>query len=65
MNDFWTSLALAAGLVLFIEGLLYAAAPTAMRRALLMIAKTPSESVRRMGLIAALLGLGLVWWLIG
>ncbi|MDJ0685026.1 MAG: DUF2065 domain-containing protein [Alphaproteobacteria bacterium] len=65
MDDLWTSLAVAAGLVLFIEGLLYAAAPEAMKRAMAQILQAPSQILRVGGLIAAVVGLAIIWLIRG
>lgn len=65
MGDFWTSLAVAAGLVLFVEGLLYAAAPDAMKRAMAQVLGAPSQALRIGGLIAAIVGLGIIWLIRG
>lgn len=56
MSDFLTALAL----VLVIEGLLYAAAPTAMRDIALRMTALPPSLLRRYGLVAAALGVALV-----
>lgn len=57
MNDFLAALAL----VLVIEGLLYAAAPEALRRALAVILTQPPGAIRLAGLTAAILGTLLLW----
>ncbi|WP_119679032.1 DUF2065 domain-containing protein [Indioceanicola profundi] len=59
MIDLLTALAL----VLVIEGLLYAAAPDGMRRMAAMAAETPSSTLRTAGLVAAIVGVALVWLL--
>ena len=64
MDGLWTSLALAAGLVLFFEGALYAAFPDAMKKAMRAVFETSSESLRTGGLIAACIGVGLIWAII-
>lgn len=51
----------ALGLVLVIEGVLYALAPEGMRSVLRAALDLPPETMRRFGLGAAMLGLGLVW----
>jgi uncharacterized protein YjeT (DUF2065 family) len=61
MLDFLTALAL----VLVIEGALYALFPGTMRRALVAALALPSAQVRVAGLVAACLGVGLVWILRG
>lgn len=57
MQDFVVAL----GLVLAIEGLLYAAAPAAMRRAIVNVLETPDSLLRIGGLAAAVVGVALVW----
>lgn len=57
MNDLWTAL----GLVLVIEGLLYAAFPEAMRRAVALVLSLPASQVRAVGLGTAAFGLVCVW----
>ncbi|NKE16496.1 DUF2065 domain-containing protein [Roseomonas oryzicola] len=49
--------------VLALEGLLYAVAPGAMRRALRSLAEAPEQRLRVGGLVAAMLGIGLAWLL--
>lgn len=51
----------AIGLVLVIEGLAYAAFPQAIRQMLRMVEDTSDTSLRRGGLVAALVGLVIVW----
>lgn len=51
----------AFGLVLVIEGLLYAAAPERMKRMAAAIQPVPPGALRIGGVAAALLGLGVVW----
>lgn len=57
MDDFLAALAL----VLVIEGLLYAAAPDALRRAMAVILTQPQGAMRVAGLIAAIVGVLLLW----
>jgi uncharacterized protein YjeT (DUF2065 family) len=56
-----TDLLAALGLVLAIEGCLFAAFPGAARQAMLSTAATPEASLRRIGLFSAVLGVILVW----
>jgi uncharacterized protein len=51
----------AIGLVLAVEGLLYAAFPGGMKRAMLQIMDMPLEKMRMAGLLAAILGVAIVW----
>ena len=55
-----TDLIAALGLALAVEGLLFAAFPDAVRRAMIDAANTPSERMRLVGLASALLGVVLV-----
>ena len=50
--------------VLAVEGLLYAIAPDAVRRALGRLAALPPEQLRLGGLVAAALGIGTAWLLV-
>lgn len=49
------------GLALVIEGVLYAAAPDAMRRAVAAVLSQPAGVVRGAGLALAALGVAVVW----
>jgi uncharacterized protein YjeT (DUF2065 family) len=51
----------AFALVLVIEGALYALFPDAMRRAIAVALAMPSDRVRTAGLVAACIGVVLVW----
>ena len=51
------------GVVLAIEGLLYALAPSAMRRAVASLAEQPEARLRVGGLAAAVIGVALAWFL--
>lgn len=59
LRDLWTALAL----VLVIEGALYALFPQPMKRALLSVIGQPESKLRVVGLAAACLGVGWVWFL--
>ncbi len=52
---------LALGLVLVVEGLVYALAPSLVEELLAMLKALPEETRRLMGLAALALGLALVW----
>lgn len=56
-----TDLLVAFGLVLVIEGLLYAAFPEQMRRMVVALLELPGATLRTGGLIAATAGLLIVW----
>jgi hypothetical protein len=51
----------ALGLALAIEGLVFAAFPEAVRRAMLDAAETPRERMRLVGIVSAALGVVIVW----
>lgn len=51
----------AIGLVLVIEGVLYAAFPTGMKRTVAQVLELPESTLRVVGLLAAVIGLALVW----
>jgi len=57
MEDFLVAL----GLVLALEGILYAAAPRTMKRLVAMLVTQPESAVRVSGLAAAILGVAIVW----
>jgi hypothetical protein len=59
MRDFATAIAL----ILVIEGILYALLPEAMKRLALRATAAPAPSLRVAGLVAACLGVVLVWTL--
>lgn len=61
MGEFWTALLTAFGLVLVIEGLLYAAAPEAMQRMMARLMQASPALLRQAGLIAVALGVLIVW----
>ena len=52
---------LAIGLVLIIEGLAYALAPSLIERMLQMMAETPEQARRIMGVLGVVIGLIFVW----
>ena len=54
-------LATAIALILVIEGILYALMPEAMKRLAVRTMSTPAQGLRVAGLIAACLGVVLVW----
>jgi uncharacterized protein YjeT (DUF2065 family) len=57
MTDFIAAL----GLVLVIEGLMFAAFPAASKRAMAMMFETPESQLRAVGVVSAILGLIVVW----
>ena len=59
MKDFTTALAL----VLVIEGVLYSLFPEGMKRMVAQLVMVPASALRLTGLIAAGLGVGVVWFI--
>ena len=57
MSDLFAAL----GLVLAIEGLLFASFPGAARRAAESLLSTPEPSLRVIGVVSAVIGVGIVW----
>ncbi|WP_181707305.1 DUF2065 domain-containing protein [Chthonobacter rhizosphaerae] len=57
MQDFLVAL----GLVAVIEGVLYAAAPAAMKRSIRQVLDLPDATVRIVGLSAMTIGVVVVW----
>jgi len=55
-------LIIAIGLLLFIEGILYALFPSKMKNMLKIIEKLPITQLRLTGLIFALIGFIIVWY---
>lgn len=56
-------LGVATGLLLIIEGLLYAIFPTAMKNMLNIMKDMPAQKLRSGGLIFALIGFIIVWYI--
>ena len=56
-----TDLLAALGLALAVEGLFFAAFPDGARRAMIAAAQTPSDRMRLIGLVSAILGVLIVW----
>ncbi|HEY7459209.1 MAG TPA: DUF2065 domain-containing protein [Xanthobacteraceae bacterium] len=61
MGDFVAAL----GLVLVIEGLAFAAFPAATRRAMAIMMETPDGSLRTTGVVAAIVGVIVIWFVRG
>jgi uncharacterized protein YjeT (DUF2065 family) len=55
-------LIIAIGLLLFIEGILYALFPSNMKNMLKVIEKLPVNQLRISGLLFALIGFAIVWF---
>jgi len=56
-----SELLVALGLALAIEGLLFAAFPDAVKRAMVEAAQTPSDRMRIVGIGSAVIGVVIVW----
>ena len=56
-------LIIAIGLLLFIEGMLYALFPSKMKNMLKIVEKLPVSKLRISGLLFALIGFVIVWYL--
>jgi hypothetical protein len=54
---------IALGLLLFIEGILYALFPSKMKNMLKSIEKIEATQLRTGGLIFALIGFGIIWYM--
>ncbi len=59
MKDLVTALAL----VLVIEGALYALFPTGMKRMMAEVMRVPDPVLRNAGLLAAVVGVAIVWFI--
>jgi uncharacterized protein YjeT (DUF2065 family) len=57
MTDFLAAL----GLVFVIEGLVFAAFPQAVKHAVAVMTQTPDQGLRWVGILSAVLGLGVLW----
>jgi uncharacterized protein YjeT (DUF2065 family) len=51
----------ALGLALAVEGILFAAFPDGVRRAMYEAAHTPSDRMRVVGIVSAAVGVAIVW----
>jgi uncharacterized protein YjeT (DUF2065 family) len=51
----------ALGLALMVEGILFAAFPDGMRKAMYEAAHSPSDRMRIVGIASAIIGLGIIW----
>tara|TARA_B100000427_G_C15065656_1_gene401862 strand:- start:356 stop:541 length:186 start_codon:yes stop_codon:yes gene_type:complete len=56
-------LIIAIGLLLFIEGILYALFPSKMKNMLKAVEKIPLNQLRIGGLLFAIIGFAIVWYL--
>ena len=57
MTDFLAAL----GLVFAIEGLLFASIPEIAKEALRSASETPADRMRLIGIVSAIVGVGVVW----
>jgi uncharacterized protein YjeT (DUF2065 family) len=57
MSDF----VVAIGLVFAIEGILFAAFPAAVKRAIAHMLETPDTTLRLIGIVSAVIGVVVVW----
>ena len=55
-------LIIAIGLVLFIEGILYALFPSKMKNMLKAIEKWPTNQLRISGMLFAVIGFAVIWY---
>lgn len=58
-----TDILVALGLLLTIEGALYALFPKAMKKAMVMMLDMPNENLRVTGFAVAAFGIGMLWLL--
>lgn len=65
MAEFWTAAGTALGLVLVLEGLFYALAPGVAQKMMALLSQSDPALVRRAGLIALTVGVGIVWLIRG
>jgi uncharacterized protein len=56
-----TDLIAALGLALAVEGLLFAAFPEAVKRAMIDAAQAPGDRMRLVGILSAVIGVVIVW----
>ena len=61
MSDFLVAL----GLVFAIEGLVFAAFPATVKRAMTHVKETPDGALRIVGIVSAVAGIVLIWLLRG
>jgi uncharacterized protein len=61
MTDFLVAL----GLVFVIEGLIFAASPAAAKNAMAHVLETPDNVLRVVGIVSAVIGVVLVWFMRG
>jgi uncharacterized protein len=59
-----SQLLVALALILVVEGSLYALFPDRMKRMMTEVLRLPDDTLHNFGLIAAAIGLGMVWFLV-
>jgi uncharacterized protein YjeT (DUF2065 family) len=59
----WHDFVVGLGMLLMLEGLLFAASPTWMRKAMQSTLASPDNLLRVVGLVSAALGLLLIWFI--
>jgi len=55
----------ALGLVFVIEGLVFAAFPAQTRRAVAAVLETPDQALRLIGVLSAMFGVAVIWFVRG
>jgi len=60
-----SDLLVAVGLVFAIEGILFAAFPELAKRAMAHVVETPDNALRVIGIVSAVIGVLLVWFVRG
>ena len=63
--DLSSALAIGFGMVLVLEGVAYALFPNAVREMMAKALSLPEGNLRWAGLIAVVIGVGLVWLIVG
>lgn len=59
----WIELLTAIGLLLFLEGAIWAVAPDGMKRLLIAVLEQPAANIRITGLTIAAIGVAIVLWI--
>lgn len=60
-----TDFVVAIGLAIAIEGVLYALFPDGMKRMMARVLEQPAQNIRIAGLVAGVVGVGIVWLIRG
>lgn len=61
----WSDFGLAIGLAIFIEGVVYTLFPGALHKMMTSLAERPAASLRPFGLMGAIVGLVIIWFIRG